>query len=302
MFGRTYHSKFLSILIILAIFLILIQLHKKYCSPHEGFSQSVPFIIKRNDDIYDQFYAQIYDQLYDPKVNADFVADLVVQNTLANTSKSVILVIGCETGNQINSLQLLGFNTFVIDKSQDMVDYALNLYPNIQAKVGDFNAPMSYDKSSFSHIICTGFLLYSIKDKLSFFRNVFHWLLPNGYFILQLADPSNFDTITPAGRSLVLETPHQYSKERITETDIDFGNFRYISRFDFSENLHNIVFKSETFTDKNTHYVRKHEQTFYMENIESLLYSIQYCGFIIKGLFNLKTDQNQYIYILERPH
>ena len=168
-FGRTSHTRLLRTLIILAIVLVVLFLHKKYYhSNNEGFTQITPFIIKRNDDIYDDFYAQIYNKLYDPKQNVDFITDTLVRNTQANINKSVILVIGCESGEQINSLQSKGFNTFVIDKSLEMIDYAMNQYPNIQAKVGNIEIPMIYDQATFSHILCTGFMIYRIKDKKNF--------------------------------------------------------------------------------------------------------------------------------------
>ena len=52
----------------------------------------------------------------------------------------------------------------------------------------------------------------------------------------------------------------------------------------------NIVTVSETFTDNKSHNVRKNEETLYMENIESLLHLASYCGFNVKGQFNLNIS------------
>ena len=54
-----------------------------------------------------------------------------------------------------------------------MIDNAILNFPNLKTKIGNIKNPMIYDKYTFSHILCTGFTLYHIKDKLSFFRNVY---------------------------------------------------------------------------------------------------------------------------------
>jgi SAM-dependent methyltransferase len=267
----------------------------------EGFNQNERFLIKRNSDIYDNFYANLYDKLYGINYNVDFITNIIIKNTIANTNTSVILVIDSGTGHLSNNLMLKGFSTFSIDRSKSMIEYATKLYPNIKIKNDDIQVPMTYEKNTFSHIICVNMSLYKIKDKYSFFRNIYTFLIPNGYFIVQMADRSKFDTIIPSGRSSVLTSPQLYTEERITETHIDFTTFTYNSKYDFDKaTTHDIVLFNETFTDKVTHNVRKNDHVFYFENIKDITNIALKCGFTVKGLVNVVDDKNQFIYIFER--
>jgi SAM-dependent methyltransferase len=299
MFGSASEARYIYIITILAIILMVLYLLKKHKTNNEGFTQQGPFIVKREDDIYDDFYAEVYDQLYNPKENVSFITNLLIEDTNLDKRNSVILVIGCETGEQSNSLQEKGFNVFIVDKSKDMIDNAISKYPNIQSKVADIEIPMNYDQATFTHVLCIGFNLYRIKDKKSFFRNIYHWLKPQGYFIIQLADRDRFNTIIAGGKSSILSEPHKFTEERITETDIDFGSFRYKSKYEFNSD---IVTVSEMFTDLRSNNVRKNEQTLYMENIETIVYEARLCGFRVKVKHSLYNDENQFIYIFERPH
>lgn len=289
-------------IIFFLLFVLMIIIIKKK-DQTEGFIQSSSFISKREEDIYDNFYAQVYNIIYNPKSNADFITDIIIKDTLANTKTSVILIVGCETGILGNNLQLQGFDTYIIDQSKDMIDNAILNFPNLKTKIGNIKNPMIYDKYTFSHILCTGFTLYHIKDKLSFFRNVYQWLISNGYFILQLVDRDHFNTIIPAGRSHILDTPQKYTKERITETSINFGNFHYKSKYNFDKMKEtDVCTMTENFTDIKTNKVRQNEHTLYMETIEYILELLRKCGFIVKGQFKLQSDNQQYIYIIERPN
>jgi SAM-dependent methyltransferase len=302
--GRTFYSKTLFLLVVLTIILIFIWCNNFVSSGRkmEGFTQEGPFIVKRDDDIYDDFYAEISNKLYEPEINSPFLVDIMMKNAGLDQKHSILLFIGyC---NEINILQEKGFNVFAIDKSQAIVDYNLEKHPKLQIKIGDYKSPMTYDSATFTHINCLGFNIYRIQDKSSFFRNIYNWLIPNGTMILQLADRNKFDTIIPAGKSKLLGNNLQkYAGERITETEIDFGQFTYNSKYDFSDaNINDLVTFSESFTDSYTQKVRKNEQTYYFEDIQPLVKIIMKSGFTIKSQIQLQNDEFQYLFIFVRPH
>lgn len=287
----------INIYVFLILFLLLgyIWIHYFYYSNNEGFIQDVSFLLKTNEYIYDDFYAEIYDTLYQPKDDIVFVTEFLVHNTIIN-NQSVCFVSDCETGDLTHSFQEY-MPTFTIHTSTSMITYSLSKYPSLQVKVGDIERPMTYDNSTFSHIVCQGFGFYKVKEKKRLLRNFFHWLRPNGYLLLQLVNPSSFDTIVPAGRSMVLPTPQKFSKERITETEIHFGSFIYKNQYHF----HDVdVSKSETFIDIATNHVRKNEQTLYMESIDELLSIILSCGFIVLKKTMLPHDKHQYLYLFTK--
>ena len=287
----------------LVFFLILCILLFTKVEIKEGFTQNERFIVKRKEDIYDNYYSPIYKILHEPEKNADFITDIVIKDTLANKKTSVVLIIGCETGVLANQLQEKGIDTYIIDESKDMIKNALLQYPHLKTKKGNIMDPMIYDKSTFSHILCTGWRLYYIQDKISFFRHVYQWLNSGGYFIIQLKDRDKFNTIISGGRSQILNSPQNYSKKRITETNIHFGSFQYQSKYNFDHvNNDNIVTMIENFTDVKNNHVRQNEHTFYMEPLTTILDQLRYCGFIIKGQYELKEEEHQFIYIVERPN
>jgi SAM-dependent methyltransferase len=305
---NVFNHKTIIVFFILVIMLIIIRSYNSFNKSHfEGFTQDIPFVIKRNDDIYDDFYAEVYNKIFIPEQNASLIVDSILNNCNIiddknnNFKKYVFLFISTFSCAEAKILDDKAFNTFTIDKSQQMVDYAKQKYENIQIKVGNIQNPMIYDSSTFTHISCLGFNIYRIQDKILFFRNIYNFLIPLGYFIIQISDRSTFGTIVPAGKSLILESPQNYSDERITETEIDFGNFTYNSKYDFSDAQNkNIVMFTEKFIDSSTQNVRMNEQTMFFEEKGAIIDMIIRCGFALKLEVPLKTDENQSLYIFKR--
>ena len=300
--GRTTQKRIISIIVILSLTLLFLWFIKKNGNENEGFSQELPFILKEGDDIFDDFYAQIYDIIHKPNLYVDSITDDIIKNTNIDEDKCVSLVIAGDTGEQNNSFQSKGIDTYTIFKHRDMYEHSLIKYPDMKAKVDDLENPMAYETNTFSHILCSGTTLYTMKTKEIFFRNVYNWLIPDGVFLLQLSDRSKFNTISNSINNKLIDSPQKYHNERITDSEIDFGSFKYLSKYDFSDAEKDIVYFSETFTDSQTQHVRKQDQILYMENIDHILKIALICGFSVFSKINLIQDDNQFIYILERKH
>ena len=86
----------------------------------------------------------------------------------------------------------------------------------------------------------------------------------------------------------------------------EYEDFKYKANYTFPVNLEetNIVSFTESFTDKVTNHVRHNEETLYMEDIRDILDIANQTGFIFHAKVDMETlgDDNQYLYILERPH
>ena len=291
-----------NLLTILGITLIITILYSKINikSYHEGFEQSERFIMKQNNAIYDDFYVELYDKIYQPEQSHNFIIEKVIDMTMPS-KKSIFLDIGSGTGSLINKLQSKDYLVYGIDKSQCMVDYCLNKYPEIPIKCGDVSDSMSYDRNSFSHILCTDMTLYQFSDKRMFFRNCYYWLMPNGYIILHLVDKLKFDPILSSAKPVGMNSLQQYSDTRITNTVIDFVDFKYKASYDFTQPNETVL--TETMTDNLTRNVRQNELTLYIDDIDKILHLAQDNGFIIHGQVNMLDcigDTNQFIFILER--
>ena len=300
--GRTSKSRYITFMFILSFILIYVW-SNKYCqiSTRDGFSQDKPFILKRDDEIYDSFYAHIYKKIHNPKNQIEFISDEISKLISKSTSIRPILVISSDTGEMWNHFHQKGYNVFTIFKSKYIAKYATLLYPNLKTTIGDIETPMMYEKSTFSSILCYGHSLYRIKDKKKIFQNLHSWLEPNGKLFIHLYERSKFNTITSSANKFLIDSPQKYHNERITQTNIDFGSFKYSSKYDFKNtDSKNTVYFSETFTDTRSNNVRQQEQTLYMEKIIELLSILKYCGFNIIGKFDFVEDKYQFVYILQK--
>jgi len=292
-------------LLVLGILLIIVSLYKRYdfSKFHEGFDQGHRFVLKQNSEIYDDFYANIYDRLMLPEKRVQFEIDQIIQMTEPNPKFSAILDIGSGTGELVNRLQKKGFDVYGIDLSQDMVDHSLKKNPDLKITCGDANSSMAFENGTFTHVLCLGLTIYQFPDKRQFFQNCYSWLKSGGYLVIHLVDRDHFDTIIPAGKPPLVDSPQKHSKQRITDTIIDFIDFHYKSVFQFKDSDKTAILK-ETFTDGITKNVRQNELVLYMENVNDVLRIASAVGFLVKGQVNMLHavgDDYQYIIVLERP-
>ena len=124
--------------------------------------------------------------------------------------------------------------------------------------------------------------------------------MPNGYLILHLVDREKYDPTNLAGRPDFIKNPQLYSDNRITNSNIDFGNVNYKSEYDFSSER---VEMKETMTDYITGKIRQNEQTLFMESRNKILMIAKMLGFIIHAQMNMSDyngDAYQFIYVLEK--
>ena len=296
------NKMWLRMLVILLVIIVCIILYKYlYCSQlgKEGFEQKDKFVLKRNEQIYDNFYVEIYDKLHKPENQLDYLLKFVHSNT-QSSPESIFLDVGSGTGDLVNKLKTSGYHAYGIDKSAAMVAKCQDKFPENECKCGNVTDPLAFEKSTFSHILCVNKTVYEIENKSQFFNNCYFWLKPGGHLILHLVEPSKFDATIAAGKSYI-SNPQSYSKSRVTDTYIDFIDFNYRAKYDFKKN--NIVIIKETFTDAATNNIRQNELTLHMETIENILKMAKSNGFIVQGKSDMKScnnDENQFIYILER--
>jgi cyclopropane fatty-acyl-phospholipid synthase-like methyltransferase len=272
----------------------------------EGFHQDAPFILKQNENIYDDFYSEIYDELTNAKDRTEWTLLKTMQMTEPTKNNSTILDIGSGTGHLVDKLSKLGYRAFGIDKSKAMVDHAHKKYPDIDIKHNDIQDSMNFERATFTHILCTNFTIYEIQNKNTFFKNCYFWMVPNAYMILHLVDKQEFSAVSPMWRDKIDWKPFFKTKSvRTMDAIAEFDDYQYKSSYQINQSTdkHIVQFK-ETFTDKQTNNIRQNEQTLYMENNNEILEMANQAGFILHGKVDMKecvNDEHQYLYILERP-
>ena len=298
-----FQKSWLQYLIILAIVMIFVLWFKRQdlSKYYEGFDQDTPYFFKHGDQIYDDFYIEIYDKLMMPEERCPFEMKKIVEMTHPSVEHSSILDIGTGTGELATVLSKAGYHTFALDKSKSMIKRVNKKCSNVQTKCGNAQDSVIYDKGSFSHIIATGFMVYMVDCPDTFLRNCYYWLKSGGYLVLHVVDRDNFDTIVPAGVPRLLKNPQDYAKERIVKTGIDFIDFKYDSKYDFSKVNDDVVVFTETFTDELSKNVRQQETTLNMKTKNAIVNLAKRAGFIVKGEVAYEHDKHQYLMILERP-
>ena len=295
----------LIIAIALLILLVILQSARKSVK-YEGFQQKEQFSIQRDANAYDEFYSEIYDKLYKTESRSETEAVEIIGATQPDKESSVFLDIGCGTGCLVNALKSRGYNAISVDKSKAMIETGKERQPdsNASMKCGDATDPMLFERGVFSHILCMDRTIYEIEDKVAFFRNCKHWLQPGGYLIMHLVEPEKFNAVIPLGQPngiSKLETPLKTADgKRVTDTAIDFIDFKYNSKYDFSRlGVDGKVTQIEKFTDATSNKVRQNERTMFMSAPNSILEDARYCGFLMHGEFVSTKDSNQKVYILK---
>lgn len=295
-------SGWLITLLVLAV-LLLVFMYIGSNTRFEGFTQKERYVLNRGTDSYDEFYAGIYDLLYKSNERSNYEAQSIVQATQPDTHFSRFLDIGCGTGCLVDKIRALGYQVEGVDKSAAMVHEGQQKRPDCSLDVKDVRDSMAFERGQFTHILCMNRTIYEFADKVAFLRNCAYWLVPGGYLIVHMVNPRKFDPIIPLGKSRLFDSPQDFSKFRITNTLVDFVDFKYKSAYDFDQLDAGVVTQVETFTDIGSNHVRQNEHTLYMEDEKDLLAKTQYAGFLLAGQFSMETynrDPYQTVYIFQR--
>lgn len=289
------------ILIALCVILIIIFLYKRAFGiasnlKMEGFTQTTPFVLKRDEDVYDDFYSEIYDDLFKDDEKTKYIIRGIIDITKPTPNHSVFLDVGSGTGENIRTLQDNKYNAFGVEKSRSMMKmadkkcgcskgYNKSVDQEI-IKYGNVLDPMLYEHSTFTHILLLNETIYEIEDKKKLIHILRGWLKQNGFLIVNVV-----------------------SRKRYTATqEKEFNGVSYKSSYHTGSSgaganarANEIVFQ-EKLIDKKTSYVRQNEKTLYVEPILDLVQCIKHEGFIVHGIIDLKpitNDEYQYLYIFE---
>ena len=252
--------------IILALVIFVIGYYLSCCiqtkNVIEKFSNKVyqkeKFVHKKNQNIFDPFYVEIYDKLEYNHGKNNFEVGQIVSSTKSSPSKSVILDIGCGHGHQVNLFTSNNYDIIGIDKSEAMIEYAKEKYPNSKFQVGDAMDSMLFPQGSFTHINALYFTIYYIKNKKHFFNNCYNWLRPGGYLTIHLVNRDKFDPVMEAANPLEMINIQKFAPKRITKSEVIFNDFDYKCDFKLDKE-HNMGIFDETIQFKDNGHVRKQE-------------------------------------------
>jgi ubiquinone/menaquinone biosynthesis C-methylase UbiE len=288
-------STFGKILLFIICLLILLSIFRSNYSKSskEGFEQKEQFIFKKGPSIYDNFYANVYDQIVNTNIESDFEIGTIINSTHP-TSKSVILDVGCRTGSRVSKLSDKNLEVIGIDSSPFMIKKSLMKYPDYKFVVGNALKVGQFQPSSFTHILCLDHIIYTFEDKRQLVNNFIDWLMPGGYFVLNVVDIETFNPVSNNTELPIIVTTRKTPSKTIKARDYD-----YTANYTLNNNIGTIV---EKFKFKNGN-VRKLEHQLYMDDKEVILTIIQQCGFTLHSIVDVIHSGygKQYIYIFVKP-
>lgn len=281
------------ILAVLLLITITIFKSKKEGFHKEGFHNDGKFTYKTGDDIYDDFYSSIYDQLVFSNVKDNYEIGKIIEKTHP-TQESIILDVGCGTGHHVAALEAQHIPAVGIDISASMIKQAKETYPQYNFIKGDVLQAMQFKEHSFTHILCLYFTLYYFPDKLTFFRNCMHWLLPGGCLVIHIVDREMFDPVIPPANPLLLVSAQRYADKRITQSKVTFDDFIYKANFELNEGSDQAKFV-EKFSDRSSGKpFRRNEHILYMESEDTILTLAREVGFIMQGEIDMIKSGYEY--------
>lgn len=126
---------------------------------------------------YGEAHAKLYDALYDSIDRVRFETSVIEEG-------AHVLDVGCGVGHLVANLP----SAVGLDASPHMITQAKRRYPDRTFKVGNATDLSLFPKESFSTVVCVGYTLYYMPEKLAFFENVHRWLEPEGFMVLQLSN------------------------------------------------------------------------------------------------------------------
>lgn len=296
-------SMWYNVLIILALLCIVIKAYTCYFAHNniEGFiNQEEKFTVKRGVKSYDDFYANIYDQLFYKKVTNDYEVGNIISITKPS-DVSKMLQLGSKTGHVVNEFHKDDYTITGLEESSAMINLAKNNYPGAAFIQGTPMTSNIFTPESFTHIMCLNLTFYNYKDKRQLLENVYNWLLPGGYFIVQLVNKDMFDPVVPAAKPFYMINPQSFADERITESVVKFNDFDYRSNFEIFPN--DFAEFKEIFKDTKTGKVRQNEHKLWMPTIKKITNMAKELGFILHSQVDLLMcqDEYQYLYVFQKP-
>tara|TARA_Y100000992_G_scaffold107173_1_gene69791 strand:+ start:2103 stop:3047 length:945 start_codon:yes stop_codon:yes gene_type:complete len=297
-------SIWVKLIIFFIVILCLIQVSKDLKKKVfvETFSgQEEGFIVKRDEEVYDDFYAGIYDDLVLTPSKNNYELDQVISITKMN-SNSMVLDVGSGTGHHVNSLNTKGITCEGLDNSKAMVTKAKSNFSSSSFKHGDVNSSMTYSQESFTHITCFYFTIYYLQNKMPFFQNCFKWLKPGGYLVIHLVNKNKFSPLLPVSDPINVVNVQKYSKDRVNKSVAKFKDFSYKSEFN-REAGNRYKFKELMKFDSDSK-IRVNEHMLHMDSQSNILSVAKDAGFIMLkkiDLLNCNYD-DQYLYVLQKPN
>jgi len=169
----------------------------------EGFSEKL-LSEEREDSnkikVYPDNFDKVYTRLFELVTNepAIYRHDIIkIKETTKLDDKSRVLEAGCGLGRHMEILRELYPNISIegIDRSKSMINKAMIRNPGAELLCTSLTIPEIYKAETLTHVLCLHETInHNTPKEISNILNNFHkWLIPNGYLVIHILDPTKLD-------------------------------------------------------------------------------------------------------------
>ncbi len=271
-----------------------------------------------NTAIYDTFTSEIYDKLVQGEKRSMLEA-MLLRGEWERATPTMppaqwrVLDAGCGTGILTAAFAKMGVQRVVgLDRSEAMISRArettlpaTTLSPqqraSVEFRVADLESLAAAGQAEFTHAAVMYFVIYYIKDKPSFFRNMAYWIAPGGVLSVHVVNKYKFDPMLEAAAPTVFSL-QKYASERIMKSQVVFDRFDYEGVFDIDDapGARAAEFR-ETFRFKDGS-VRRQRHVFDMPDIQDIVAAATAAGWQYRGYADNVAAAFEYSYTLLFVH
>ena len=270
-----------------------------------------------NTALYDTFMAGLYDKLVQGEKRSMLEA-MLLRGEWERAIPTMpiaqwrVLDAGCGTGILTAAFAKMGVQRVVgVDKSEAMIGQARGLLPAttispeqraaVEFRVADLENLAAAGQGEFTHAAVMYFVIYYMKDKPSFFRNMAYWIAPGGVLSVHVVNKYMFDPMLEAAAPTVFSL-QKYASERIMKSQVAFDQFDYDGVFDSDDapGARAAEFR-ETFRFKDGS-VRRQRHVFDMPDIQDIVAAASAAGWQYRGYADNMAAAFEYSYTLLFVH
>lgn len=255
------------------------------------------FVNENKDQFTDILYTKLYNIVfnYTPLIQKDSQEIQHFLQTNNIPKNAPILEIGTGVGKHYQELSKFYTNIIGTDISQNALDIAETLTPQGTFIKANMQVQNSFQQNQFQVILTLMETLYyaqSQPELHEILQNIKYWLLPNGYYITHLFDPTNLD---PAPREFSMT----FNKENSLHALTYFNDFTHDAWWTPSNNNNgntgdNFYIYTQKFILENGRILVKPTQ-FFIPSPQSIIKLLQELGFKLIQVKNLNDVDAKYI-------
>jgi SAM-dependent methyltransferase len=273
----------------------------------EGFTMNKEFTLKTGEESLDHFYAKLYENLFYSDMHDDYEVGVIL-NKASPVQRTDALVIGSKTGKHVNTLHSKGYNCYGMEKSNDMIAYSAEKYPENKFILGDGTNQLTFDAEKFTLITLLDFTVYTISNRRMLFENCYKWLSPGGFLAIHLINVGGFfdsQTYGARERRLSPAVTRLFSSKHVNNplgnNDAIIDDIIYKS--DMIMNDPEVIELRETFKNRKNGKKRQNVRKFITPDQTVILSEAKDCGFNMLSQIDLLPFDRpfQYIYVLYKP-